>query len=784
MTPEKRFRDIRKELILLGLFVAFAIVVVLSILLRPELFQKFIPKHLFFKKNAALHTSLTPPAIPIPPVEEIPEKMIPQKPRVDIEVIPKSILVDDFDLGATRGIFRERFNSLGTYQGTWAKRPSYTLLSKSNIVRMGEAGRGLIIDYYKDGGWCGYYTLLAGIDVSGFNTLSFWVKGEKGGEPFDIGLADQRMQDLEIDAVYVGSVNNFLPNGVTTEWQEVKVPLSKIAAEIDLTSMGSFVLWFRYEGKGRVYLEDIMFKNDPDVEKALLANIPRAEKDPKYPRTLWVWNIDPAQNVRARKELFGLCERTAVEILYLYIGDFTEENDPEYASALEDFLKEAHKRHLKIEALTGNPIWQFEENHPVALEWVRSFLEFNKKRPPEARMDGISLDVEPYLAQEWHENREAVKAAFLSLLKKVRALIEKYPDQDFRFGVVAPIFYTAEGPDFEKTIFETVDVAALMDYYDTPKEIIGNAIPHLKLADTMGKKITIGLETQDLVAMKQGGRRNTFFEEGWEGMEEALQEVKEAVKSYPSFEGFAIHHFSSYKNLQKGRNVPTKERKTTYTVEAKKTTGPIVVDGDLSEWKELEGKAAIEGKDNVVYGQGAWRGKGDASFKAAVQWDEKALYVALLITDDQAVQEKTAKDLWEGDHVELWLDMDLQGDYNEAVNSDDDFQFGLSPGNFGTLKPEVFLWTPPLADKEFKGATIAAKKMEEGYTVEARLPSEVLFVTAKKGTETRFKEGQQFGISIDVSDTDDLRMPQKCLLSTSTNRIWGDPTTFGILELK
>ena len=773
MSSEKRFRGVKKELILLAGLVIL-VVAGLALFFRPPPSQPSFPK-----------TQVSP--APPPPVSVSSPIAATQKTSMtpSVEITPASILVDDFDLGATSGIFKERSNSLGSYHGSWAHRPSYTLLSKSETIRRGDKGRGLVIDYYKDGGWCGYYNLLAGIDVSGLNTLSFWVKGEKGGEQFDIGLSDQRMQELEIDAVYAGSVNSFLPKGVTTEWQEVKIPLSKIAAEIDLTAMGSFVLWFRYEGKGRAYLEDIMFKNDPEVERVLLANVPRAERDPHRPRSLWVWNIDPSHNLKARKELLDLCDRTGVQTLYLYFGEFSEKDDPEFARLLEEFLREAHRRRLRIEALTGNLTWQFEENHALAIQWIRAFLDFNQKRPAEARIDGISLDIEPYLDQKWNEDREGVKASFLSLLKKIRGLIGEYPDQTFRFGVVAPIFYDAEGPDFEKTIFEAVDYIALMDYYDTPREITGNALSHLKMAQQMGKKVVVGVETQDLVAMKQGGRRNTFCEEGWQGMEVTLKEVADGLKTYPSFEGFAIHHFSSYKNLQKGRNVPTKERKVQYTLTASEATQPITIDGDLFEWGEIASAPTVEAKENVVYGQGAWRGKSDLSFKTALRWDSDALYLAFVVFDDRVVQAKTGKDLWEGDHVELWLDMDLQGDYNEAVNSDDDFQFGFSPGNLDSLKPEVFLWTPPLDAASFKDVTVGAKKIEGGYTLEARIPAALLFSTAGKGTrQAPFVKGDRFGISADVSDTDDARAPQKCLLSTSTNRVWGDPTTFGILELQ
>ena len=199
---------------------------------------------------------------------------------------PDPILVDDFETGQTQGIFGERKNRLDAFQGTWARRPSYTVMTKVLDDRPGMVGYALRMEYNKVGGWCGWYTLLNGIDVSRHNALTFWVKGEHGGERFDIGMADHEMQDLEIDAVYAGSILAFLPQGVTTQWQQVKIPLQGLRTDLDLTRLGSLVLWFRYEGKGAIQIDDVAFAYDDDVERIQKENTPRAEADPKSPRSM------------------------------------------------------------------------------------------------------------------------------------------------------------------------------------------------------------------------------------------------------------------------------------------------------------------------------------------------------------------------------------------------------------------------------------------------------------------------------------------------------------------
>ena len=414
------------------------------------------------------------------------------------------------------------------------------------------------------------------------------------------------------------------------------------------------------------------------------------------------------------------------------------------------------------------------------------------------------MDVEQYLTSEWQTETERVKADYLELLKNVRALIDSYK-QDFRLGVAISTFYTEiDKGKFEEKILEYVDYAAVMDYYDDPNKIIEKASGHIAIGDKMHKKMVIGVETQDLIALNQGERRFTFFEEGWEYMESALAEVKGKFKNFQSFEGFAIHCDYSYKLLQRGRNAPIKQRpKETYTVLSLNKKADISIDGDLKDWAFLK-PYIIDKKVNVVYGGFTWGGPQDLSVKAYSMWDKDDLYFAFDVTDDKIVQEKTKHDMWEGDHIEMWLDMDLMLDYNEAMNSNDDFQFGFSPGNFSNLKPEVYIWVPEIANMDYNALTdIAAVKTDHGYNIEVRIPASLLFALRDKRVgiqpvrpaglighplsgkiAPKFKAGFKFGISIDPSDSDDINAPQKVLMSSSTNRVWGDPTTFGILELE
>ncbi|NQU73665.1 MAG: hypothetical protein HQ547_03025 [Candidatus Omnitrophica bacterium] len=724
------------------------------------------------------------------------------------ELLQDEILVDDFDVGLTSGIAHGRKNRVGSYQGTFAVRPSYAIITKSREVIRGEQGQSLVIDYRKEGGWSGWYTLLNDIDITSYNTLSFWIKGEEGGENFDVGLADAQMRELEIDACFLGPATSFLPGRfITKEWKEAKIPLSRLSSEMDLSKMGSLIFFFKYGGSGKVYVEDVKFKNDIGIAKIEAYNLPQAEKDPMHPRALWIWKIDPISNKKQRQNVFKLCKNADIGVLYLFFPEFTEMPEAGYFDSLSEFLKECHDIGIKVEALTGNPVWSLAENHYLLLNWIKFFLDYNNRRPEEERIDGVSLDVEPYLTAEWEQNRDRIKREYVDLLRQCRELVDSY-QQEFRMGAAIPFFYDKEDEGaFEKEILGYVDYIALMDYYDTAKEIIGHAKFHIDLANKMNKRVVIAVETQDLISMRQGKRRNTFIEEGWEQMERQLDRVKQEFLFDPSFEGIAIHCYDSYRIMTRGRNVPTKQRKENYIIKAAQRVGDLVIDGALDDWG-LSTPYEIMDEKYVLYGQIAWQGQEDLSYKFYTQWDKDALYIAMDVTDDKYIQEKVGKDMWEGDHVELWFDIDLATDLNESVTSDDDFQFGLNAGNFSSLEPEVYLWVPTLPEElKYKELVeVASSKTQSGYIVEARIPKEILLYerqisvgnvesmqaessgTSRPGSEEGaslgLPKGGRIGIMIDVGDTDDITNPMKVLMSTSQNRVWGDPTTFGVLELE
>jgi len=200
---------------------------------------------------------------------------------------------------------------------------------------------------------------------------------------------------------------------------------------------------------------------------------------------------------------------------------------------------------------------------------------------------------------------------------------------------------------------------------------------------------------------------------------------------------------------------------------------PPTIDGTWVEWPKNEMPVPY-----LVFGEAEWSGPKDLSASYKVGWDAQRLYVAVKVRDDHYIQNTNGKFLYKGDSMELLLDRDLKGDFDQKVLSSDDYRIGISPGN-GAINGsrEAYLWNP----KDKAGnvfARITAMTDAPGtYRLEFALAWSIFDITPVKGAV--------YGFGFSVSDNDDFHQNvQQSVISTLQHRQVADPTTWGTLILK
>jgi hypothetical protein len=196
-----------------------------------------------------------------------------------------------------------------------------------------------------------------------------------------------------------------------------------------------------------------------------------------------------------------------------------------------------------------------------------------------------------------------------------------------------------------------------------------------------------------------------------------------------------------------------------------------VVDGDLDDWPAQRYHAT-----DVVYGASSWTGGQDLSATYLVGWDGLNLYLAITVNDDRRVQESSGRELFKGDGAELLLDTVLEADSTPRSLSDDDYQIGLSPGDFAGSGTEAYRWYPLAVESPLSSVQIASASTANGYRLEIKIPWSVFGVNPDAGST--------FGFALSVSDNDLIGTAiQQTMVSSVSTRVLTDPTTWGTLEL-
>jgi hypothetical protein len=209
----------------------------------------------------------------------------------------------------------------------------------------------------------------------------------------------------------------------------------------------------------------------------------------------------------------------------------------------------------------------------------------------------------------------------------------------------------------------------------------------------------------------------------------------------------------------------------------------IKLDGSQSDWDALTGLDGVEWTtfSTISYDENCANRYPDSSnltdLEARVQlaYDVENLYAAFIVNDDGVIT-YTGPDerYFLGDSPQLLLDLDLNGDFDDARLSPDDVEIDLYP-DFD-LPRAAFWQLNTLSSRQFTEAIVVTTATDTGYFLEAALPWQMLNTTPQPG--------DRLGIVASINDNDTPETnAQECIITTSPQLDWRNPTTWGTLFL-
>lgn len=282
------------------------------------------------------------------------------------------------------------------------------------------------------------------------------------------------------------------------------------------------------------------------------------------PRAIWIWEEDAFRMLddnKALQEVEDFLIEQHISTLYLYADEFNGRNilvkEPDKYRKL---IASAHARGFKVYALLGSIYLRtyeyiLPEKRETALTMFGNVLDYNKNTPSiTSRFDGINIDIEPYILDDWSnavslrgKQYLSLSAAFMQMKSASGLHLTVGAAIPFWYDGIDEVEWNGKRRQLNKVVQDIYDYVAIMDYRNVAlgsDSIVSLAENELHYADQIGKPVIIGVETLDTTPPKI-----TFFGKSINYFESQLELARSAMSKYQSFSGFAIDNLTAYREL-------------------------------------------------------------------------------------------------------------------------------------------------------------------------------------------------------------------------------------------
>ena len=278
------------------------------------------------------------------------------------------------------------------------------------------------------------------------------------------------------------------------------------------------------------------------------------------PRAIWTWEEDSyamLEDTAAAGRAIAFLQSKGIDTVFLYADAFGKRNliasQPQRYRRL---VRRLHASGMKAYALLGSGYLHTERyvlprHRADALAMLQRVLDYNKSAAPEERFDGINVDIEPHILDEWATRKMALLGEFLALSDALMAA-KRASGQTLPMGPAIPFWldglqleWKGQAKPVSQHVQDIYDYVALMDYRDRAgggDGIVSHALDELRYAERIEKRVLIGVET-----LPNAIKKVSFHHLKEADMERELKATAQDVGAMQSFGGFVVHHYGSYR---------------------------------------------------------------------------------------------------------------------------------------------------------------------------------------------------------------------------------------------
>lgn len=196
----------------------------------------------------------------------------------------------------------------------------------------------------------------------------------------------------------------------------------------------------------------------PDGEQSQ-ASIPNAPSDTKmtssYTKGMYSWD-ENAYKSSEKTSMMTTLEALSISELYQYIPD-----NKLYSVDTESLLRQLNNSNIDVYYLTGQPEWGIDRSATQMKLEIDKVVAFNKAIG-DISFKGIIFDVEPYLTDEWLEDKQKTYAIYVDTMK---IAYDYAQEKGVQITICIPNWLDRVDMDLLKTLIsEACDKVAVMNY--------------------------------------------------------------------------------------------------------------------------------------------------------------------------------------------------------------------------------------------------------------------------------------------------------------------------------
>ncbi len=277
-------------------------------------------------------------------------------------------------------------------------------------------------------------------------------------------------------------------------------------------------------------------------------------------QAIWVWEDDTRHWLNhppASREAMAWLRMQGLRTLYVYAGAHVDADVlVQRPDLYKTMIREAHRMGFQVHALLGSGALMTEkyilpQNRGRAIHLVQRVLDYNQSVAEDERFDGINLDIEPHVLDDWSQRRSQYMVWWLQV-SEVWMAMKRASDQSLKVGPAVPFWldgieveYAGARKPASEHFQDIYDHVVLMDYRNRavgPDGIIRHGEQEVAYGRKIGKPVWLGLEFSP----------NPMAKLTFDGMTPSqarheLARVQQRFSREPGYAGLVFHHYGTFR---------------------------------------------------------------------------------------------------------------------------------------------------------------------------------------------------------------------------------------------